>query len=83
MTLTAIAENALNFKIRFNTTHGDTGLYWRVIIEEQEYLVATLYCMVHTRSDASFDERAGVIKYHIAGSCNEFHVDENENAFFK
>lgn len=69
------------FKLRFNTTHGDTNLYWRVIIGDTEHLVTTLQCNVSTHSDASYDERAGMIKYHIAGECSEFSIDENGNAF--
>jgi len=71
------------FKIRFNTTHGDTALYWRVIIDEVEYLATSLQCLIPTYSDASFDKKAGMIKYHIAGKCYEFYIDDNDNAFFK
>ena len=73
----------IEFKIRFNTMHGDTDFFWRIIVEEEEYLAKTLHCMVHTRSDASFDKKANTIKYHIAGTCIEFMVDENANATFK
>lgn len=68
------------FKIRFNTTHGDTDLYWRVIIDDTEYLVRTLQCNVATHSDASFDKNAGTIKYHIAGTCTAFVIDNELNA---
>jgi hypothetical protein len=72
----------IHFRIRFNTVHGDTDLYWRVIIDDEEYLARSLHCKVETRSDASFDTRAGVIKYHIAGDCHEFHLDEDGQAIF-
>ncbi len=70
----------LNFKIRFNTTHGDTDLYWRIIVNDVEYLVKSLNCNVNTHSDASFDASAGTIKYHIAGSCYSLNIDTNLNA---
>ncbi|HXS35388.1 MAG TPA: hypothetical protein VN721_01710 [Flavipsychrobacter sp.] len=77
------AEEGIFFKIRFNTAHGDTALYWRIIIDEEEYLATSLQCLAPTYSDASFDKKAGVIKYHIAGRCNEFYIDDNDNATFK
>jgi hypothetical protein len=73
----------IDFKIRFNTLHGDTNLFWRVIIAKEEYLVRSLQCKVNTYSDASFDKNAGVIKYHMAGVCKEFTIDEELNATFK
>ena len=73
----------INFKIRFNTTHGDTDLYWRVIIDEIEYLANSIHCKVETWSDASFDNKAQAIKYHIAGSCSVFHIDETRKAIFQ
>lgn len=73
----------IRFKIRFNTAHGDTQLYWRVIIDEQEYLATSLHCNVSTFSDASFDKKANALKYHIAGECTEFALDEQYNAIFK
>ena len=76
-------KGTIHFKIRFNTAHGDTDLFWRVIIDETEYLVRTLFCKVETCSDASFDKRAGLNKYHIAGACTDFYIDEELNAFFK
>ena len=76
-------SGVLDFKIRFNTMHGDTDLYWRVIIGEDEYLARTLLCQVHTRSDASFDKKANTIKYHLAGTCSNFHLDTGAHATFK
>ncbi len=73
----------IHFKIRFNTAHGDTDLYWRVIVDENEYLTRSVRCCVETYSDASFDTRAGVIKYHIAGVCAELVIDEQLNALLK
>ncbi len=73
----------IDFKIRFNTQHGDTELYWRIIIGNTEYLANSLHCLVPTYSDASFDERAGAIKYHMAGSCIEFCLNEVHKAIFK
>jgi len=81
----------LFFKIRFNTTHGDSDLYWRIILDERgadslptpyerEILVCSLHCKVETYSDASFDERAGTIKYHIAGCCSELQINEAGHA---
>lgn len=73
----------LYFRIRFNTTHGDTNLYWRVIIDEQEYLAASIKCEVPTFSDRSFDETANAIKFHLAGNCNEFKIGDDKTATFK
>jgi len=56
--------------------HGETNLYWRVIIGDEEHLVASIQCDVPTFSDASFDKKANTIKYHMAGKCNEFIIDE-------
>ena len=72
----------IHFKIRFNTLHGATGLYWRVIIGEEEILVRNVRCKVETYSDASYDTRAGVIKYLIAGVCHELRVDAEGMAVF-
>lgn len=66
----------LQFKLRFNTMHGDTDLYWRVIIDDEEYLVKNVHCMVETWSDSSFDTRANAIKYNMAGKCTAFRIDE-------
>jgi hypothetical protein len=83
MTQTPITQTGrLLFRLRFNTAHGDTELYWRVIINDTEYLVRTLQCNVATYSDAWFDPIAGTIKYHIAGVCSEFCIDEEMNAVF-
>lgn len=78
-----IIQARKTFKIRFNTTHGDTGLYWRIIIDDEEYLARNVHCAVATYSESSFDKRAGSVKYHMAGECNEFCLDESENAFLK
>jgi hypothetical protein len=84
MDITPISlSGTIHFKLRFNTTHGDTQLFWRVIIDETEYLVKTLNCMVHTRSDASYDTKAEAIKYHVTGTCQEFLIDNEGNAIFK
>ena len=76
-------EEGLLFKIRFNTTHGDTDLYWRIIIDDEEHLVRTIQCLVPTWSESSFDKRAGSVKFHMAGRCREFLVDEMKNACLK
>jgi hypothetical protein len=89
----------IHFKIRFNTLHGDTDLYWRVITsprpspeergvldtlrEEQEYLVRSVSCKVETHSDASFDKTAGKVKYNMAGACSELMIDEQLNAVLR
>lgn len=78
-----VVKDNIFFKLRFNTAHGDTDLYWRVIIDDDEYLTRSVSCQVATRSDASFDKKAGVIKYHIVGTCTEFIVDDNLNAILK
>ena len=75
-------QGTISFRIRFNTTHGDTDLYWRILIDDTEYLVRSLQCNVPTRSDASFDKNVGVIKYHIAGTCSQFVVDDALHALF-
>ena len=71
----------IKFKIRFNTTHGDSGLYWRIIIDETEYLASSVFCTVPTYSEASFDATARAIKYHMAGLCEMFYLDNNNAAF--
>jgi hypothetical protein len=76
-------KNEIYFKIRFNTTHGDTNLFWRIIVADEEYLVASIDCAVPTYSESSFDERAGTVKWHMAGKCTEFYIDESKNAFLK
>jgi len=72
----------LHFKLRFNTMHGDTDLYWRVIIDEVEYLVKSVHCKVDTWSDSSFDIKANAIKYNMAGICKDFSVDETGKGVF-
>lgn len=76
-------EGDIYFKIRFNTAHGDTDLYWRVIIDEEEFLANSLLCKVDTYSESSFDKKANAIKYHMAGVCSEFLIDESKKAIFK
>jgi hypothetical protein len=78
-----LLKGNIAFKLRFNTAHGDTDLYWRVIVDDTEYLTRSVRCKVETCSDASFDKTAGVVKYHIAGVCSELMIDENLNAVFK
>ena len=70
------------FKIRFNTMHGDTDLYWRVIIDNKEFLVHSVHCNVATYSDQSFDKNANAIKYHMAGNCTELLINEDRKAIF-
>lgn len=83
MTETNAPVGAIEFKIRFNTTHGDTGLYWRVIIDGAEHLVKEVRCNVDTYSESSYDERAGSVKFHLAGRCSAWEVDETGTAVFK
>jgi len=73
----------IRFKIRFNTAHGDTDFYWRVIIDDTEYLARSVNCNVATFSDASFDKNANAVKYHMAGVCSDFSIDEEGRAVFK
>jgi hypothetical protein len=75
-------DGSIFFKLRFNTMHGDTDFYWRIIINEEEYLARTLNCMVNTFSDESFDKKANATKWHIAGICKHFRIDEDGNATF-
>jgi hypothetical protein len=81
--MNSVANGDLLFKIRFNTTHGDSGLYWRIIIGENEYLVGAVHCAVPTCSESSFDERAGAVKFHMSGKCTEFYLDDLKNAYLK
>jgi hypothetical protein len=76
-------QGDIYFKIRFNTTHGDTDLYWRVIIDEQEHLAHAVHCNVETWSEASFDKKANAIKYHMAGRCKVFYIDADRKAMFE
>ena len=71
-----LLEGDIYFKIRYNTMHGDTDFYWRVIINDTEYLVKSLVCNVPSFSESSYDTKAGAIKYHIAGRCRRFVIDE-------
>jgi hypothetical protein len=68
------------FKLRFNTTHGETNLYWRLIIENREYLVNAIHCNVPTYSESSFDEKAQAIKFHMAGKGKTLHIDNKQSA---
>ena len=70
----------IEFKIRFNTQHKDTDLYWRVIVNDEENLVRTIKCNVNTYTESSFDKLSGMIKFHIAGFCEQICIDENLNA---
>lgn len=77
MNLTPIhLTGTLHFRIRFNTMHGTTGLYWRVLIGNEEYLAATLRCQVPTFTESSYDERAQAVKYHMAGLCSQLTINE-------
>jgi len=76
-------DGNIHFRLRFNTRHAGTNLYWRVFIGDREYLASGIKCMVPTSSDASFDEQAGEMKYNIAGVCREFLIDENGLALFR
>ena len=77
-----VLKGAIYFKIRYNTMHGDTDFYWRVIIDDVEYLVKSLVCQVSTFSESSFDKKAGSVKYHIAGHCTQFSInDEGQGVF--
>jgi len=76
-------KNTTLFKIRFNTTHGDTDLFWRLIINETEHLVRSIVCDVPTYTESSFDNGAGCIKYHIAGVCTTFEIDNTLNAVIR
>lgn len=73
----------VQFKLRFNTAHGETDFFWRVIIDDTQYLARSIDCQVPTQSDASFDKTANCIKYHIAGTCNEMLIDEEYNLILK
>jgi hypothetical protein len=76
----ATHQNDIYFKIRFNTTHGDTDLFWRIIINDTEHLATAVSCSVPTWSESSFDQKAGAIKWHMAGKCTSFIIDENRTA---
>jgi hypothetical protein len=80
---TITLKGDIHFKMRFNTTHGDTNLYWRIIIEGEQYLARSIQCYVATYSDRSYDNTAREIKYHISGDCREFILDKDKNAVFK
>lgn len=81
MTTISLDDNIF-FKIRFNTMHGDTDFYWRIIINDEEYLARSLDCRVNTFSDESFDKKANTTKWHIAGICEHFRIDEDGKAIF-
>lgn len=82
MNMPTLLRGNISFKLRFNTSHGDTNLYWRVIIDDNEYLVRSVHCNVPTFSESSFDNKAGMVKFHMAGRCSEMTIDENLNAMF-
>lgn len=78
----------MTFRIRFNTLHGDTDFFWRVIVddgtgESKEHLARSVVCQVPTWSDASFDKNANAVKYHMAGKCMEFVLDAEGNALLR
>lgn len=76
-------QGSMHFRLRFNTKHGDTNLYWRIFINDKEYLVSSIQCEVPTHSDTCFDEQANEQKYNIAGYCNEFIVHEDGTAILR
>jgi len=76
-------KGALSFRIRFNTLHGDTDLYWRLLVSGSEYLVSTIECRVPTCTDRSYDTNAGAVKFHIAGTCTEMKITENHHAILQ
>ena len=51
-------------KIRYNTNVGDTGLYWRVIINGKEELASDIDINVPTKTTGDFIPEVG-IKHHI------------------
>lgn len=76
MPLPISLQGPLFFRIRFNTQHGDTGLYWRILIGGAEYLTTSINCQVRTYSESSFDDMANAVKYHMAGEASLLEIDE-------
>lgn|GEM_PF-479434 len=73
----------ISFRLRFNNRHAGTNLFWRVFIEDREYLAATVSCLVPTYSDTSLESGTGEMKYNMAGVCHEFMITEAGVALFR
>ncbi len=67
------------FKIRFNTQHKDTnGLYWRVIINEKEYLFADVLIKNKEVKTISHLLASGEQKWSIYCDSDEYSIDEDK-----
>lgn len=51
-------------KIRYNTNVGDSGLYWRIIINGVEHLASNIDINVPTKTTGDFIPKVG-LKHHI------------------
>jgi uncharacterized membrane protein len=64
-------------KIRYNHDAGDSGLFWRVIINGVEHLASDLE--IHGAAYTTQDEVEGVgKKYHITCEVDSIHWDKNK-----
>jgi hypothetical protein len=81
--MSILLKGPAQFRIRFNTKHNGNGLFWRVIVENTEYLASSISCKVHTYSDSSFDHQSNEMKYNIAGTFNTLIIDENNQAILE
>ncbi|MCF8256915.1 MAG: hypothetical protein K9J06_05150 [Flavobacteriales bacterium] len=67
------------FKIRFNTMHHESsGVYWRAIIDGEEFLVSDVEMNVYT---ASHVLPAGEQKWSITCVASNYWIDEHGELF--
>lgn len=57
-------------KIRYNTTVSDNFLFWRVLIQEIEYLASDIKINVPTYTTKDFIDGVGM-KHHITCEAND------------
>jgi hypothetical protein len=63
-------------QIRFNTEHGLSNLYWRVIVDDKEFLAKSV--QLEVSSFSTTDTLAdGRIKHHITAIYNELIWNED------
>ncbi|GAB4447700.1 MAG: hypothetical protein OHK0036_02340 [Bacteroidia bacterium] len=66
------------FKIRFNTQYKDTdGLYWRVLINEKEFLVKDVVIKNKLVKTISHTLPTGEQKWSVYCESDNYTIDEN------
>lgn len=75
----------INIKIRFNTICDDNICFWRIIIDNKEYLCSNVFIekglSVKTTKDVVFDNirKIYVEKHHISVDANEVVWSDNKH----